>query len=79
MDINYLNDLCNKGKCVLCKDCVVNMYKLGLNLGLSGYDRYPYNNPQNLNMLQLEERIYFFDRYLNTKNDSFVGGAWSGD
>jgi hypothetical protein len=55
------------------------MYKKGLNLGLSEYDTFPYNNPQNLNMSELKERIYSFDRYLQSENDSFMGGAWSGD
>jgi hypothetical protein len=79
MDTNYLDIICEKCKGILCNNCVVKMYKIGLEMGLSEYDRFPYNNPQLLNMNQLKERVYSFDRYLSCKHDRFIGGALSGD
>lgn len=58
---------------------IVEMYKKGLEIGLGEWDVFPYDNPQRLNMKQLEERYWDYLRYLDNRDSNFIGGAWSGD
>lgn len=55
------------------------MYKDGQEMGLKGYDIYPHDNPQNLTMNELEDRISRLTNENDTRDISFRGGAWSGD
>jgi hypothetical protein len=56
---------------------IYQIFEAGNKMGLKDFDVYPYNNPQRLNMKELNQRICDIEE--SKCNDGFMGGTWSGD
>lgn len=54
---------------------IIEMLEKGKEMGLKEWDVFPYDNPQRLTMNELQSRV----RNLPDDDNSFIGGAWSGD